>query len=198
MRLAEADYSLTAMAFGKSSPDDARLMVRFELFPQINAGESESQGRPIYEDVDYITIIVPGDKDSIVHRKVWSQDMQRFPQQWAAYKSNQSQEAADGTPLSAWPPIAKSQILELAFFNVKTVDQLANLADAHAHKFAGINKLRNLAREWLAQAKDAAHITKIQAELAQRDSQIEVNARTISDLGARLAAMESLLKERGD
>lgn len=195
---AEADLGLTYQAFGRENPEDSKLLVRFSIEPHPDAEASIREGRPIFKDREYITIIVPGDKDSVVIRPVWSKDLQRFPRQYQAFKANLDQSTSDGTPLAQWPPISKSQVLELNYFNVKTVEQLANLADGHAQKFAGIQSIRKLARDWLAAAKDTAHLTQMQAELEKRDSQIAVNNRTIADMASRLDAMEKVVKERGD
>lgn len=194
---AEADYGLTSMAFGTQDPNDAKLLVKFHLEPHQDQEESEKQGRPIFKNREYITIIVPGDKDSIVTRPVWDQDLQRFAQQYARFKQGLNQEIGSGTPLSQWPPVTKSQVLELNFFNVHTVEQLADLADNHAQKFAGINQLRSLARAWIAKAKDSSQLTAMQAELEKRDNKIEVQNRTITDLSTRLEAMEKLLNKKG-
>jgi hypothetical protein len=185
----EATMSEMHMAYGTRDPNDSKLFVKFELFPVINQDKSAVEGRPIYEDAEYITIIVPGDKESVVHRKLWAKDLERFPAQYQAFKNGASQQIS-GTPLEHWPVIGKGQVMELQFFNVRTVEDLANLADAHAHKFMGINKLRKQAQDWLAAAKDAAHITKMNDELEKRDSKIAAQADMLEKLTERLKALE--------
>jgi hypothetical protein len=187
----EATMSDMHMVYGTQDPNDRKLLVKFELFPEIDQAASVEEGRPIYRDVDYVTIMVPGDKESVVHRKVWAKDLDRFPAQYQAYKNGQSQEAVSGTPLSMWPVVTKAQVLELGYFHVKTVEHLAELADAHAHKFMGINKLRQQARDWLAASKDTAHITKMNEELEKRDSQISALVEQNKKLNERLEALEA-------
>lgn len=193
--LAEADMGLTSLAFGQVNPQDHRLMVRFEMYPHYDQDESTKAGRPIYKDREYIKILVPGDKTSEVHRLVWSQDLERFPQQYAKFKANQSQDSIDGTPLSVWPPISKAQVLELNYFNIRSVEQLANLADSNAQKFLGIQQLKRMAQDWLKNAKDTSHLTALRSELESRDNEIEVLRRNAATMAARLEKLEEQAEE---
>lgn len=189
MRLGEAEYDTTQRAF-KGRADDDKLMIKFEMFPHLNQGKSEEQGRPIYEDREYITIIVPGDKDSIVHRPVWKKDLERFPRQYAQFKANQEQ-TTEGTPLSLWGGCTLGQAKELEFFNVKTVEQLAELNDNLASKFHGVQGLKQRAKDYVAQAKEQAPLLKMRAELEARDNQLEILNKNMSEMAAEIKLMRA-------
>ncbi len=182
MRLAEADYGVTDQALGRknTAQADAHLRVTFGFFPQIDQAASDAEGRPIYKDVEYITIMVPGERD-IVHRAAWRLDYERFPVQYAAFKNQQNQDHAGGTPLKVVPWLTLGQVKELEHFNCYTLEQLANMPDSAAQKFMQINKLKQLAKDHVQAAKEAAPLTAMRAEMDAKDS--------------RIAALENQMKE---
>lgn len=184
MRFAEAEYDTTQRAF-KGRADDDKLMIKFELFPHLDQEKSQAEGRPIYYDREYITIIVPGDKDSIVHRPVWSKDIERFPRQYQAFKNNESQETI-GTPLKLWGGCTLGQAKELEYFNVKTVEQLAGMSDGNAMKFQGINALRQRARDYIAHTKEQQPLLQMRAELEDRDNTVATMQRQLAEMAAEL------------
>src|SRR5678816_180210 len=176
MRTAEAEYGLTAQAMDhmnggpQTNPDD-RLRVQFSHFPELDQDATAKEGRAIYTDKEYIMIMIPGERD-VVHRPAWSKDYERFPRQYAAFKNKQNQDAVSGTPLKMVPWLTLSQVKELEFFNCMTLEQLANMPDSTANKFMQINKLKQLAKDHLQAAKEAAPLTSMRAELDKRDEQI--------------------------
>jgi hypothetical protein len=151
--------------------DDKRLHVVFHLHPQKNDAKSTEAGRPIFEETEYVRITVPGDKHNIVDRPAREDDRQRFPRQYAHFKSGAAGGVV-GTPLSEWPAVTRSQVEELAFFHVKTVEQLANLSDGNAQHVGPILALREKARDWLAKAAGGAVESKLRAEIQERESKL--------------------------
>ena len=168
-------------------PNDGseKLFVSFSLHPRQDEKRSREEGRPNFEDVEYIRIFVPGDKTQQVHRPVREDDKRRFARQYAAYKAGQS-EALVGTPLAQWPGITRSQVEELAYFHVRTVEQLANMQEGNASRFIGIQALKARARDFLEAAKSNAHVESMRAALADRDNKIEVLERQMKEAMARL------------
>jgi hypothetical protein len=183
-----------------STQQDERLYVVFDKHPVQNEARSIEEGRPIFEDVEYIRIAVPGDPGNVVHRAVkWCGsrgqcgyprgkdqcDLHRFPRLYFAFKGDLDQAGANGTPLASWPIMTKSMIEELKYLRIHTVEQLAGMADAHAGKLGpGYSQLRNQARTFLEVAKGNAPTVQLHAELEKRDSTI--------------AALEKALAQQGD
>jgi len=165
--------------------DDERLRVQFSTYPHINQEKSANEGRPIYDEKVYVTIIVPGQQD-IVHRLAWRADFERFPKQYAAFKNNQNQEYASGTPLKVVPWLALGQVKELEHFNCFTLEQLANMPDSVAGRFMAINKLKQLAKDHLTAAKEAAPLTAMRAELDSREERIQVMERQMAEMSATI------------
>jgi hypothetical protein len=182
-----------------------KLAIRFELFPVENrlkswGGEIEEEyedngllrtrrvkvkgaGRPIFDEVEYIEIVIPGDKSTVVHRAVQDKDRKQFAQQYAAWKAG-NQEAASGTPIKMVPWLNTAQVRELEYFGCKTLEQLADLSDANYKNIGAVLELRQKARDAIAQAGKGAPIAAMREELKKRDAQIEALQAQVSQLVA--------------
>lgn len=129
---------------------DDRLYVVFDSRPVFNQWESNKVDRPIYEDVDYITIRIPGNKLSVIQRPVRTQigmdDRQRFPKQWENYKAGKGEEHI-GTPLKLMPWLKASRVAEYTFLKVFTVEALANCSDEAGQSFMGFQADKKKANE---------------------------------------------------
>ena len=53
--------------------------ARFYKHPVLQGFESRKAGREIYKDTDFIEIQVPGQKNSIIKRKVQDRDKMEYP-----------------------------------------------------------------------------------------------------------------------
>lgn len=178
----EAEYGLTdvAMQSGKQQAryaGDDQLFVKFFKHPRQDKAESIKEGRPVFKEVDYIEIRQPGNKTSVVCRPVRQMDIDRFPEHWRKYLARITDEHVEGTPLEEWPQITRSQVEELRFFNVRSVEQLANMSDGQSQKFMGINMLKKKAQEFLEQVEQGAikardeRIAKLEARLASLEGE---------------------------
>lgn len=165
---------------------EERLYVSFGLHPQLDEDESNKNARPIYKDVEFVKIVVPGDKQNQIHRPVRPQDKQRFAKAYAAFKAG-TQDQLTGTPLSEWSGIGRSQMEELKHFGVRTVEQLAALSDSNAQNIGPIMALRQRAKDYLEQAKGHAPLAQMRAELEKRDNIIETLQRQMKEQAADLA-----------
>lgn len=162
---------------------DKKLLVAFYRAPIKNEPKSAEAGRPIFDEIDLIKIIVPGSRDSYVgDASVEYQN--RFPIQWARYKQGREQ-TVSGTPLSALSWMTLSQIAEFEAVNVKTIEQLVSMADAVSQKFMGHLMIKDRALNYLNAAKENAPTTKLMAELDKRDETIAELQKTVEALVAR-------------
>lgn len=194
--LEEADYQATEMALGRNPryAGDDKLWVQFHILPMISQEESDKEGRPIFKDVEHVRIMTPGNKDSIVDRPVTHLDIQRFKTQYQQWKADE-QEMLTGTPLEsvARDPllmITPSQVEELKYFKIRTVEQLAGIADVHAQGHMGLSMLKTRAVEYLEKAKDTAATTRLQAELETRDNKISTLEQALASLQEQLRAVQ--------
>lgn len=183
MSLPEADFDLTQSAMQSGNPNrfggDDRLRVRFYLHPKLNSARSEAEGRPIYEEIPYVEIMTPGNKDNIIQRPATDLDKQRFAERYRQFQAREDQERVEGTLLSEWPGITRGQVEELKFFQIQTVEQLAVLSDSNSQNIMGVQMLKQKAREYLENAKESA------TSQALADAQAQIAALT-----ARLDASE--------
>lgn len=148
---------------------DKNLLVKFYYHPLENKALSEREGRPIFEDRVYIDIRTPGERDAI-RRPASSADIARFQEHYDAFMRRTEQPEETGTLLSEWPLITRSQVEELAFFNCKTVEHLANMADSAAQNFRGIQSLKQRAKHWLEETKGKEELEK---EFTKREAAMQ-------------------------
>jgi hypothetical protein len=156
---------------------DNRLYIEFGRKPRLHPAKSREAGRAIYEEVDYISIHVPGDKSSVIERPVTEQDIQRFGDRYRKWKDGQS-EAVVGTPLTALPGMTPSKVEEYKYFKILTVEQLAEANDNLGQKFMSFQQDKQRAKAFLQVAANNAPIEAMNVELQKRDAEIE-NLRTM-------------------
>lgn len=166
---------------------DQKLHVRFFSAPEMNAAKSREAGRPIYEEIDCIEIMVPGDKHSIVEREVRGIDKRRFSRQWEAYKAGKVDQQS-GTPLTALPFMSASKAEEYKFFNIVTAEQLAGAADGSsaAQSIMGFTGDKQKANAYLQMAAGNAPILQMQQALEEKDGQISAMQEQMNQMNQRL------------
>jgi hypothetical protein len=160
---------------------DNKLYVQFYVRPVMNNFKSSEAGRPIYEEEEYIRIVIPGDSKTTVDCPVDETFRQRFPQQYDKFKRGLAQ-AVEGTPLEMWPQMTVGLCAELKAMNVTTVEQLAGLDDGKAQKIMGSFDLRRRAQAFLDAAKGEASNNKLAMELEKRDDEISLLKQQMAEL----------------
>lgn len=169
---------------------DDRLYITFSRKPKLQVGASRDAGRAIYKDVDFIRIMVPGDKLTVVERELDEIDRRRFAsryEKWLAGAGN----VIEGTPLLSLPKMTQAKVEEYRYFNVHTVEQLAAAPDNLGQKFMGFNADKRSAQQFLELAKGNAPLEKMTEELKTRDTRIE-------ELQAQLDALTELMSSKAD
>jgi hypothetical protein len=191
----EADYASTEMASNLNAPNqgryigDERMLVKFYLHAKRDAEASDEAGRPVFRDVEYVSIRAPGNKDSEIIRPARQMDKDRWPKHYAAFKSKEAM-PVEGTPLSEWPALTRSQVETLRYMNVDTVEQLSDMTDVNAQGMMGASLLREKAKAFLAAAGDAAAAKKIEDALSSKDAQIAELTNMVENLKAAVESMQ--------
>lgn len=171
---------------------DEKLLVKFFYKTRPDKAETEKQGRPMFKEVVYIDIRVPGNNSGGACRPARSTDIDRFPKHYAAFK-NRVEAPVEGTPLTEWPLITRSMVDTFAFMNVKTVEQLADLNDTYATQVMGGLTFKQKAKEYLEYAKelqeieDKKELTRLNSQLLDQNAE---QSKQIKDLTERLDALE--------
>lgn len=170
--------------------NDSGLYVEFESVAVQHPFKSQEAGRPIFEDVDFITIFFPGDNTKKVVRPVKKDDdesgpsdCKRFPVQWAAYQQKTAQ-VHEGMPVTEWPPLTKAQAQEFKAMNIHTVEQLADLPDS-ALTWLGARQTRDQAKVWVERSKGSAVDSKLLAENASLKARISALEEQMRDISAK-------------
>ena len=159
--------------------------VYFEQRPKEMRFLSEKEGRPIFEDRDYIVITQAGGKTEFV-AEVTDKHKRDYPREWAAYQSG-LKEAVVGTPVEQWPVLSKAQIAMLKALSIRSVEQLAGCDDNAIERVGmGGRDLRSKAQAWLKAAKDAAFVTALQAENDRLKSDVEDLRRQMKEIAAKV------------
>lgn len=187
--------------FENRNAGDKGVHARFYMFPQQNDAKSASAGRPIFEDTEFVEIIAAGNQTNIIRRPARHMDRQRFQRQYEAFKAG-NEDQMQGTPLSQVPWITRSQVEELAYLRIRTLEQLAHVSDSACGKHVGLYDLKSKAQKTLAAAEGAAPITELtqeNEELKRRLNQQDKDMATMKDQMTRLiAALEAKKEEVED
>lgn len=179
METYEGDPSI----FTRQNAGDDSLFVVFYMGVVKDEAKSVEQGRPIFNDVECVRIIIPGDKNTVNDRPASAQDKGRFSKQYAMFKQGMSEEdQVTGTRLSDWPFLGRAQAEELKYLGIKTVEQLAEVRDDIVSRVPGLTALKQHAQVWLGKTKNAAEAAK--------------TAKTISDQAAQIAALQEAVRDQ--
>lgn len=181
MSMEQLEYDEQHMNEANVWAADNRLWVQFYVRPVQNKAKTEAAGRPIFDEVVFVKIIVPGDKNLVFDQPCKEEHRYRFPKQWERFKSGQKQ-ALEGTPLETVTWLTVGQVAEFKALNIATVEQLSDVPDQLAQRFMGAFELRRKAQAFLEAAKGEAATSKLAAELSERDAKIAALEAQMAEL----------------
>lgn len=175
--------------FAGATNPDGLLSVTFYSRAIQNNFESQKQGRPVFEDCDFVRILTPGNQLNIIDTFAREEHKQRFPIQWQRYKNNAGEQLI-GTPVDQWPVVTRAQAEELKGLKFYTVEQIAGCSDVQKQALGMIGPmLVAQAKAWLAKAADSAAVTAQAAELKKRDDTIDAMKKQIDQMQAVINAL---------
>ena len=155
--------------------------------------KSRQEGRPIFEDREFVRILIPGDRRSMAVEPVGEIHKARWPREYEAFRAGR-EAPLEGTPLSEWPVslMSPARVQELAYFNLRTVEQLAAVNDAQLQSLGmGARELRERARTWLeVAAKGAAPIERLISRNEELTREAERLTRELTTANAELSAIK--------
>ncbi|KEC75470.1 phage protein [Rhizobium leguminosarum bv. phaseoli CCGM1] len=172
------------------------IYASFSIQPVEQPFLTEKEGRPIFKDVEFVTIFIAGDKHTEVQRVATDQDKERFSDAYKRFKEGAAaREQMVGTPLSQWSYLKPSQIKELESINIYSVEQLAALSDTAKQKIGmGANELVSAAQAFLVTSKDASAASAFAAENERLKDDVKRLEAQVAEMGQRF---EALAKEQG-
>jgi hypothetical protein len=180
------NFNMTPQGFGiVQYADPDKTVVSFHKHPVLNPIASEQQGRPIYDEHDFVRIQHPGERD-FIDRKVTPADQVRWRNQWAQYIAQKDQTAV-GTPIDLLFPRHPGVVANIRSSGVHTVEQLSELS-AYGIAAIGANgqSYVNAAQKYLEAAKRGVDHHHFNQELAARDQKIKILEDHVHELTKRL------------
>jgi len=151
---------------------------RFELVPKRRANGE-------YENVEYVTILTPGDPKSAPRHKVTDEIRRKYKRHYDLFKQGLEM-SNEGTPLEMFPVLTPAQINHLKSINIFTVEQLAEMADSGLHQIPMGRTMKNQAREWLEAKKDADKVESHRREIESQKDAMKMMEEQIASLSAKL------------
>lgn len=151
---------------------DKSVYAKFYTHPVKNERASAEAGRAKFDEVEYVEIRAAGNANNIIQRPASDQDRQRFHRQYELFRAGMAEQTV-GTPLTEIPWVTKSQVEELAYVRINTLEALATVNDDVCQKMAGLRDLKNKAVVFMEAADKAAPLTALQDENKQLRKQLE-------------------------
>ena len=167
----------------------AGIFPRFYTRAKENPVKSKAEGRPIFDDLEYVEIVIAGDKQTKIDRKVTDDDKARWPEHYKAFKAG-LEAPESGTPLAEWPVIPESRRKELLALHIKTVEALAELPDTAIVRLGiGGRELVKKAKAYIQQAQDLAPMNALAEENERQAELLKAQQQQIDDLTQQIASI---------
>lgn len=149
--------------FNSREAGDRSVYCKFFLHPVEDQVASADQGRPIYNEHEYIEIRAAGNATNVVVRRATDMDKRRFSGAYRMFKEGHAEQMV-GTPLTEVPWMSKSQIEELMYFRIRTLEQLSAVGDDVCTRMPGLFELKRKAIIVMERADKAAPILSLKKE----------------------------------
>lgn len=182
-----------------------RRFVEFFRGQRHNAAASAQAGRPIYDTIDMVKIIHPGERD--VHiLPAHDGHKAEFHRQWAAYQAGQSAEVAAGTPIDTLYPSDPALVKQFQAMHIFTAEQLAGLTEQGISRLGmGGRAHVERAKKYLEHAERMSGSSALQRELDEEKAKNAVLHENMARMQEQLQALaarvnqghEDILPRRG-
>ena len=148
-----------------------------------NEERSEEEGKTVFEQKEFVEIIIPGNARERPIFEVEDSHRERWPLQYDRFLKKQEQRLDEGLPLMEWSQITRTMAASFEHDKVYTVEQLANLPDANLMSMGpGMLDLKYKAQKYLEMQTGEAAINKIINENLEKDKRIEALELKVDEL----------------
>lgn len=162
------------------------IFPKFFMKPVQNHAKSAEEGRPIFEDVEFIEIMIAGDAKSQVESKVSQKHIDRWPREYEAFK-NGLEATVTGTPITEWPAITASRAAELKALKIFTVEALAEIPDTAIQRIGmGGRDLVTKAKAYIEAAKDGAAVERYAKDNESLRNEVDMLKEQLKELSASI------------
>lgn len=167
---------------------DRSVFAKFYYVPQKDEAASVEAGRPIFKDVLFVEIMVAGDANNVIQRQASELDIDRFRKVYELFMSG-AEEQTLGTPLVEVPWLTRSQVEELMYHKIRTLEALSSVSDDACGRMPGLYGLKEKAKAHVARAEAAAPTEQLRAENETLKQQLAALTKTVEDQTALLAEL---------
>jgi hypothetical protein len=183
----------TGMEFTVDNKDICRPLFRMEA--KQNKAKTITEGRPIFDQIPFVTIISPGDNKNVPDTKVLEEHRQRWPKQWEAFEKGLEQ-PINGTPINQWPILNNAQVAELKALNIYTIEDVASLSDGGTQQVTGLMTLKQQAQAHLATSKDDGVIYEALDKVEKLTEQMEAMLQENKELRAAVESQSKYKRKK--
>lgn len=175
------------------------VAVGFAYVPKPDKTGTAKAGYPVFKDMEYVHIKVPGDEKADYFQPATDEHKARFPNAYAAFKSSTAEhKAISGMPIEQWAQVTRAQAMTFKAASIPTVEALAAVHDGNIGKLGhGGREWRAKAQAFLAQAKEGAKDMALVAENNKLREMIEGLQQQINALGGSKPAEKPDAPRRG-
>jgi len=156
---------------------DGNVVVPFFYTQAVeNPVETKKQGRPIFEDKEFVEYRFAGNRylnlhfpAHEMHERINGEDIthaMRWPDQYAEFKRSGGANIVSGTPLEELTFLTKAECSELKALKIYTAEALAEIDGPTIKSLAGKGyKYKEQAQAYLAKSSQNAGLTQMMAEM---------------------------------
>lgn len=159
------DFPLIAEVEQGAPPDTKAVGVAFGFYAIPDQKKTaEAGGIPQFKDVEFVKIVVPGDKTQEYFNAATDRDRKKYPRAYEAFK-RRGQVPLEGLPIEKWAMVTRAEALNMKALNIHTVEMLAEVHEGNLGNL-GL-KGRDLiarAKTFLAQARETEGKQALAAE----------------------------------
>jgi hypothetical protein len=187
-------YEANVGDFADSQESDHKTYVKFYIHPVHDEEKSAEEGRPIFNDLEYVEIRTPGNETNIIRTPVNELLKRRFSAQYRAFKAGEIEQNT-GTPLSEVPWITRSQVEELSYLRISTIEILSEVNDDICTRHPGLFKLKQRAQLYVQQAKESAPNLRLQKENEDMKARLDSLEETIQQQATIISELKGPAKK---
>lgn len=170
--------------------NDAKLSVRFFLHPQQNHKKTKEQGRPIFDQVEMVSIQAPGNRKTEhvanAHSMHYDSNVgkqhtyaERFAEAYRAFKDEVEDHVA-GTPITEASFLDTAQKAEMRAAKIYTIEQLAGMADRNVRNMGmGFRTYVDQAKAYLDTALGTTALASEMDELRRQIAELKAGKEPV-------------------
>ena len=185
-----------AMERANQQAKETGIYPEFSIKVVQNNFKTLQEGRPIFDEIEWVKIRVAGDRNNVVEHKVGEADKHRFAPYYEAFRAGEKV-SESGTPVEHWPMISRSQAATLKHLNIFTVEALAELSDQGMNNIGmGGREMVNKAQAFLEAASATAMPQHLAVENERLKNQMEDLQRQMHEIGQATAGYKDMEAEK--